>query len=337
MHSVFSLNQYFDHVFVINMDKDRQRMEHAQKQLQAYHTTFSRFPGLVVDKSIRQSEADALCRYFCTDGMLGCFLSHKQLWERVVKNKWANALILEDDFVIAKHITTTLPAALEKIPADWDILYLGCLSCDAYTVLDMGLNALIYGQPMPPEFKQDGFKTQYTAIGTEAYAISYACAVRLTQKYNKIVTQHVDYALSSNARLVKYSIQPPVMYQNYKGFHLNSNTSSKSPILLNTWTSNIRLSSSPYDGRTLGWKLSVPVFQVTKYAPMNTWVLVFMVIGYLHLQVAFVILTLDLGYSTWTQSDPLTVLTYVHYYVAASIGHLVRKAAFGKKKSRVNP
>ena len=60
-----------------------------------------------------------------SDGMLGCFLSHRAALELSLKNGWESVLILEDDVLIPDDFVTRLDLLQSDTPADWDMIYLG--------------------------------------------------------------------------------------------------------------------------------------------------------------------------------------------------------------------
>ena len=57
----------------------------------------------------------------------GCYMSHVLLWQKLVQNDMAHAVVLEDDAVITDKVSDELNARLRKLPDNWDILFLnGC-------------------------------------------------------------------------------------------------------------------------------------------------------------------------------------------------------------------
>jgi glycosyl transferase family 25 len=67
--------------------------------------------------------------YELTRGAIGCFLSHRKIYEQLLESDAPAALIFEDDAIIAKDIGASIQSL--KTPADTDILLLGyfCNSC----------------------------------------------------------------------------------------------------------------------------------------------------------------------------------------------------------------
>lgn len=58
-------------------------------------------------------------------GEIGCALSHRRIYEDAVANGWSRVVVFEDDVVPRPEALPHLPAALEQLPAGWDLCYLG--------------------------------------------------------------------------------------------------------------------------------------------------------------------------------------------------------------------
>ncbi len=60
-------------------------------------------------------------------GEIGCALSHRRIYEQMLANGWRRVVVLEDDVVPEEAVLRLLPAALEQLPAGWELCYLGYL------------------------------------------------------------------------------------------------------------------------------------------------------------------------------------------------------------------
>jgi glycosyl transferase family 25 len=58
-------------------------------------------------------------------GEVGCALSHRQVYEEIVRSGVRRAIVLEDDVAPRVEDVALLPAALGQLPDDWDLVYLG--------------------------------------------------------------------------------------------------------------------------------------------------------------------------------------------------------------------
>ena len=69
----------------------------------------------------------------------GCYMSHVLLWQKILQTNVPYAVVLEDDAVITDHFSDEFNARLQKLPDNWDILFLnGCYKKFGY-VFDDGL------------------------------------------------------------------------------------------------------------------------------------------------------------------------------------------------------
>ena len=91
-------------VYLVNMDRSKDRLEIMQRRLSSLGLEYERVSA--VDGS-KLSEEEKKCvvspnwryPYTLTPGEVGCFLSHKKCWRKLVDSKESWALVLEDDSV----------------------------------------------------------------------------------------------------------------------------------------------------------------------------------------------------------------------------------------------
>lgn len=103
-----------DKIFFINRDSRKDRLDNITKRIAEVGLKASRF------KAIEGQEEDP-----AKAAMIGCFNSHKSIWEKIKESKWDNVLILEDDALFASNFNAVLDCALSELPEDYDLLYLG--------------------------------------------------------------------------------------------------------------------------------------------------------------------------------------------------------------------
>lgn len=132
---LLSLNNFFDHIYVITLKRAADRHQHFQKELEGLN--YSIFWG----KDKREFDVKELNRAGIYDeelakknhrygkpmdgGNVGCSWSHQLVYQDMLKNDYKKALILEDDVVINKETAVLLPQILKELPADWELFYLG--------------------------------------------------------------------------------------------------------------------------------------------------------------------------------------------------------------------
>jgi glycosyl transferase family 25 len=105
-------------VFVINLEHEYERRKSVEKQLVKYNIDYSIMPA-VNGKDLSDEEVSEKCDMqavsknplWLSRGAIGCFLSHLNLYQKIVKEKLDVAVILEDDVIISD----SFPSTLEKI------------------------------------------------------------------------------------------------------------------------------------------------------------------------------------------------------------------------------
>jgi GR25 family glycosyltransferase involved in LPS biosynthesis len=111
----------FDQVFVINLDKDTDRLRRVSDRLMALDVAFERFAGVpppdkVVEFGDRRINA----------AIHGCSASHASLLELVFQRGLDTALILEDDVVFRDDLREWMePISRQLRDLDWGIFYCG--------------------------------------------------------------------------------------------------------------------------------------------------------------------------------------------------------------------
>lgn len=128
-------------------------------------------------------------------GEVGCALSHRQVYEDVVRRGVARAVVLEDDVAPRAGDVDHLAAALAELPADWDLCYLGYTHFERVTrwqrvkrLAYLGLAPLgvlpwrpgevrrLHPRPYSAHLRRAGYHD-----GTYAYAVSLSGAGKLAR------------------------------------------------------------------------------------------------------------------------------------------------------------
>lgn len=104
-----TINEYFDKVLFINLDRRTDRLERIVADLAKHGIEAERFEG----------------RDMGNLGNHGCNASHKAVLELIVQNEWGRTLVLEDDNVFRyRDVQTMFSEFVEEVPEDWFLLYL---------------------------------------------------------------------------------------------------------------------------------------------------------------------------------------------------------------------
>lgn len=123
--------------FVINLDKSTERLQNIKKQLDDLNISFERISaikGREIDADIKNqvtypiNHFDTKFRFTraLTDGEIGCFLSHRECWKKLIASNEQFSLIMEDDIIISKKAKPYISSP-NWIPTGVDICQLSCL------------------------------------------------------------------------------------------------------------------------------------------------------------------------------------------------------------------
>ena len=110
---------YFDKVYVINLDSDQGRLERVSERLARMRVSFERNPA-IVPPAMNIRCPDVLPGHF------GCAMSHMQVLDLARRRCNERCLILEDDVLFRDDAEALLARALPCLKGvAWDVLYLG--------------------------------------------------------------------------------------------------------------------------------------------------------------------------------------------------------------------
>lgn len=128
-------NNFFDKVYVITLHRATDRQRPIEQELDGLHYTFmfgADKNTLDIESLIQKREFDqALAKKhqvagnIMQPGQIACSISHRMVYEDVVKNNYSKVLILEDDVVVDKTNILSFNETIKELPADWGLWYLG--------------------------------------------------------------------------------------------------------------------------------------------------------------------------------------------------------------------
>jgi GR25 family glycosyltransferase involved in LPS biosynthesis len=184
------INSVVDKVFVINLDKDTERLASIDKQLRSCNVQYERFSGILGKHVGNDSRLTPFCAQFCTDGIKGCALSHRTIWEEAISNKYKAVMVLEDDVVVPPNFQDKVRDIFQRVPDDWEVIYLGCkLFCqDKHLASKVG-NRLL-------GMKAEEYDRDIHAVKGSAGTYAYILRSTFIQKIiDEPITTHVDVEL----------------------------------------------------------------------------------------------------------------------------------------------
>lgn len=200
-----------DNVFVINLERRKDRLKFVNNQLQKNNIKYTRFNAFD-GKKLHQykNEIDLYINknseIMKNNGQIGCSLSHLILWEKVVEKKMKHALIFEDDVIILDNFNERLNNIIKELPEDYNLVLLGGTTMKG-SLID-GKQYILQGANYP-EFNWC----------LHAYLINYKFAEKLlidikNNKLNKILDSHLSYNIYPHNKFYISSI--PITKQEKK-------------------------------------------------------------------------------------------------------------------------
>jgi GR25 family glycosyltransferase involved in LPS biosynthesis len=113
-----NLNNYFEIVYVINLDRRKDRYEDFKKEMSKYGIeNVERFPA--IDGTTISSNGIPLL-----SGEIGVLLSHLEIIKKCKEEGYKNVLIMEDDVCFSDEIYK-IEEYMSSVPTDWDFIYFG--------------------------------------------------------------------------------------------------------------------------------------------------------------------------------------------------------------------
>lgn len=267
----------FKDIYVINLRRDRVKWQHIKEHLATEIPGFRvhRFEAVngkeLSDREIKKYTS-SFCNDFCPRNVLGCALSHRALWQKVVDDGLESICILEDDITVSKDFEQILQLASFEVPEQWDIIYLGCRgACDArkeYNILEKVWSIL--GQK-GHRVSKHLFIPDHPA-GTYGYCVSQRGAQKLLE-YTREINFHIDVQIGMNIKTLNaYAIEPKIVYTSTD----DSTLVTKRPFLFNDIFKTFKLR----DGTTLAWLMAEPLIEVYGMT-ISIWHVLYILFGFL--------------------------------------------------------
>jgi len=296
------LNRIVDKVYVINLKKDTKKMNAVKKELDDQHIVYERFDGVLGKEVKNDPRINKTCNDYCADGIKGCALSHRTIWETALKNNYEYIAVFEDDVIFNKNFNTTLQLNYNDIPTDFDIIYLGAMFECGDTSIYNRLNETVQGIHNT-RINENILKVNGCG-GLYGYIISKKCI----QNYIKEkITFHIDIditKLNKKYNHKAYAFQPVLVEQDVT----DSNLNSKFPPILNMALSNIKITNQNHP-IPINWLLNENGYQYKNMKQTSLILYVFVLCFLVPIQyyyILFIWLTLEFI----TSKDIVNTLMY---------------------------
>jgi GR25 family glycosyltransferase involved in LPS biosynthesis len=257
------------------LDKDIDRLNNSYKRLNYYNIdNYERYPAINAAKATEKelnSYTTTIGKIIASKTMIGCGISHINIWKKIVKEKINKSLILEDDFILVDDFLNKFNRIINKAPLNYDMLFLTSDQMHNPSIKIRDINEYFYKQI---------FISQ--AVG---YIITLDGAKKILKYINK-VSYHIDNEIlikSLFTDLDIISIKEKLIYQT---FETSNNINDRNyPLILNNFLVNNKLNYF--------YKL---VFLSIKSLEINLNVIIIFLLGFYLFPYAVILLFLEYLY-----------------------------------------
>jgi glycosyl transferase family 25 len=117
-------------ILLINLSESKGRLENSRQELARFDLSFERLEA-VDGRKMSKVELDKVSRWDksaffkpLSPGEVGCYLSHIAAAEKIVRENWSYALVLEDDFRLTPNFCDLISVVLKEAPKGFHIIKL---------------------------------------------------------------------------------------------------------------------------------------------------------------------------------------------------------------------
>ena len=248
------MNSLVDEVLVLNLDRSQDRLRAVHAELQRHGVSYTRVSGVDGSKltnAQKRQYSTPTCYYTCSAGTIGCFMSHVRCWRHIANRGLQRCVIFEDDVRLTDDHQGVLTAALKSLPDDYDIMFLGCFTCNVTNPVEDALKDVQGTRRQASRVGPHLIRPAQT-LGAHAYMVSQKGAKALLRMLPR-ASLHLDWAVSGLVdELDIFAVTPDVAYQTAA----TSTLGSQEPILSNMLARRFKFSPDEEDARTWAWTLS---------------------------------------------------------------------------------
>lgn len=210
-------------IFVINLEKDIKRKEHMENLLNKYNLKYEIVKAVDGNKlteqelnSLRIDKEGSLkiLKRPLKKSEIGCLLSHRKIYEKILTENIQLALILEDDIFFEEDLIDFLKLEDILFPPKWEIILLGSHN-DGENI------------PLDPFKRKKIFKKYEIGIplffpyGTHGYLVNKKGAIKL-YKNTEVIYKPIDH-YTGDLKEINMFIVSPVLIKLEQNIANNSN------------------------------------------------------------------------------------------------------------------
>lgn len=162
-----------------------------------------------INQYCNQEKAKQLFGRELLSGEIGCALSHKKIYEKMISEEIKYAVILEDDAIVDKSVVNAIQTCT-CTPFKWDLILFGHYATYNKSKAVRSQTSF-WGKKNYKDLKF--YRLVGRTSGTHGYMITYEGARKLYSKLNKI-TKPIDYYTSDDTLLDIYALYPTLINPN---------------------------------------------------------------------------------------------------------------------------
>jgi GR25 family glycosyltransferase involved in LPS biosynthesis len=124
---VRSTRKLFKNTYAITMDPKGRRFTMMKRSAKNAGIKIKQYPGVrITQDQLNNGIPGIPRRFYHRPGVIGCYLAHKHLLEKIDKENMPNdaTLIVKDDAIFSKDFLTKVKHIEPEVPDDWDLIYL---------------------------------------------------------------------------------------------------------------------------------------------------------------------------------------------------------------------
>jgi glycosyl transferase, family 25 len=116
------LNSHFTHKVCINLDRRPERWSRMKERLSKHNVE-----GVVRFSAVDGERLSLPPDWQASAGAYGCLQTNLAIIKEAAERRWPQVLIIEDDVVFDDNLGTKFPEFIAQLPANWDMLFFGCM------------------------------------------------------------------------------------------------------------------------------------------------------------------------------------------------------------------
>ncbi len=267
-------------IYVINLKKSTERLENIKKVMEKYNLNFERFDA-IYGKELSQEEinknTNILCRtLLCNNGMIGCAMSHIQIWKKLLEDNTTNSyIIMEDDIqdINIKELNDLIKFINDN-NFDYDFISLTCVGILCIDLKKgIKINDTLY------------LTKKIYPLGMGCYIINKQGAKKIIDMINKYkITYHIDFSVTTKNFLSNNNFKYYNTNYSLIDINLNNIISSQSTISANKNKSIILTLLNKSNLHTLEWYFKVPYFTLFRKVEINLYFLLLIILLILNIK-----------------------------------------------------